>query len=205
MAYFELTCYRIFIDMYTDDGMAWKWLCFNSVSHWFLMSGLYFTSKQKSSTSVEYCVRSLACHVEETQMGRWLCSLLVHLYDRDWWNSPPTVCVVSGFSKGITVSSLQGSHLGKGAVPPTPHQAGSGWRTRRLNQPVCHSQPVCSSALSQTSNPTLQEGPPQLPSLLPEACRGPPEGGHLDDIYPMLVTQSCPTLCDPMGCSPPGK
>lgn len=22
MAYFELTCYRIFIDVYTDDGMA---------------------------------------------------------------------------------------------------------------------------------------------------------------------------------------
>ena len=33
---------------------------------------------------------------------------------------------LTGFSKGITASSLQGSHLGKGAVPPTPHQAGSG-------------------------------------------------------------------------------
>lgn len=33
---------------------------------------------------------------------------------------------LTGFSKGITVSSLQGSHLGKGAIPPTPHQAGSG-------------------------------------------------------------------------------
>lgn len=70
MAYFELTCYRTFLDMYTVTGWHEKWLCFNAVSHWFLMSGLYFTSKQKSSTSVEYYVRSLGCHVEETQVGR---------------------------------------------------------------------------------------------------------------------------------------
>ena len=53
-------------------------------------------------------------------------------------------------------------------------------------------------------HPPVWEGAPEdlLPALLPRT-RGLEQRGQRARAW--LVTQSCPTLCDPMDCSPPGS
>ena len=90
----------------------------------------------------------------------------------------------SGGRKGVCITSVPESHVHPDAAPPTLCLSSSSWN--------CCAQKVLPLTIPHL--PTRRRQVVTAASRLPSKC-----------MHACSAAKPCPTLCNPMGCSPPGS